>query len=291
MPNESRSIGSNGTRGRTARLDGRVAVITGGARGIGEGTARRFVAEGASVVVADVEVEAGTALAAELGERCRFVRTDVAQEQDIAAVVDAAVEWFGRLDVMFNNAGVMGASGSIARLRLDDVEATFAVDLIGPLLGMKHAARVMRTQRSGVILTSSSPAGLVGGLGPHAYSAAKCAVIGLTRSVAAELRPHGIRVNVIVPGATVSGMTAGLTTGDPADLTGAAERLSRTALMARPVLPEDIAGAAVYLASDDAALVTGCVLPVDAGMVSAPGHSPFATGEHEEPGVLGGRKR
>jgi NAD(P)-dependent dehydrogenase (short-subunit alcohol dehydrogenase family) len=274
--------------GAARRLAGKVAVITGGARGIGAATARRFVAEGASVVVADVEAEAGHALGAELGERCRFARVDVTAEQDVSDAVDAAVAAFGRLDVMFNNAGIMGAHGSIARLDLEHVEATFAVNLLGPLLGMKHAARVMRPQRSGSIITTSSPAGLLGGIGPHAYSAAKSAVIGLTRSVAAELRQCGVRANVIVPGATVTAMTAGLTTGDPEDLAGANAKLSATALMSRPMLPADIAAAAAYLASDDSAFVTGCVLPVDAGMTGASGPSPYATGGYEAAGMLGG---
>lgn len=273
-------------RAEGGRFEGRVAVVTGGARGIGSATARRLHAEGARVVVADMEVAAGEQMAAELGERCRFARTDVARESDVAELVDGAIDTFGRLDLMFNNAGVMGASGSIARLDLAAVEATFAVDLIGPLLGMKHAARVMKPQGSGVIVSTSSPAGQAGGLGPHAYSAAKAAVIGLSRSVAAELRPLGIRVNVVVPGATISPMTAGLLAGDQADLDAATEQMSATALMVRPILPKDIAAAVAYLASDDAAQVTGAVLPVDAGMVAAPGASPFATGEYEGPGVL-----
>jgi NAD(P)-dependent dehydrogenase (short-subunit alcohol dehydrogenase family) len=273
----------------SARYAGRVAVVTGGARGIGAATVRRLHAEGAAVVAADLQDDAGTALATELGERCRYVRTDVACEDAVAALVDGAVDTFGGLDLMVNNAGIMGASGSIARLDLADVEATFAVDLLGPLLGMKHAARVMRERRSGAIVSTSSPAGQVGGLGPHAYSAAKAAIIGLSRSVAAELRPLGIRVNVLVPGATVSPMTAGLLVGDQADVEGARERMTATALLPRPILPEDVAAAVAYLGSDDAAMVTGAVLPVDAGLVSAPGTSPFATGAHAEPGMLNQR--
>ena len=265
------------------RLAGRVAVITGAASGIGAGTARRFVAEGCRVVIADVQAAAGGRLAEELGNQACFVRCDVTVEQDVAAAVDTAVGRFGRLDVMFNNAGVIGATGPISLSEMVDVDFTIAVNLRGPILGMKHAARVMEPNRSGVILSTSSPGGIVGGLGAHVYSACKAAIIGLTRSVAAELRPKGIRVNAIIPGATVSAMTADIVTGDPTDLEGATSILRESALTERPGLPEDIAAAAVYLASDDAVFVTAAALTVDGGLTYAPGTSPYATGE---PGAL-----
>jgi NAD(P)-dependent dehydrogenase (short-subunit alcohol dehydrogenase family) len=276
----------------TWMLEGKVAVITGGGSGIGAGTARRFVAEGARVVIADVQIDAGQALADELGDNATAIRTDVTVEQDIAAAVDLAVHRFGRLDVMFNNAGIMGAVGSIAKTRISDVDLTLAVNLRSVVIGMKHAARVMIPQRSGVILTTSSPAAKIGGVGPHTYSATKAGVIGLTQSVAAELRPHGIRVNVIIPGAVVSAMTADVVAGGADDIAGAQKALARTALMSRPLRPADIAAAAVYLAGEDASFVTGIALPVDAGMIHAPGASPFATGRHSEPAAIvhaGGR--
>ncbi len=276
----------------TGLLEGKVAVITGGGSGIGAGTARRFVAEGARVVIADVQIDAGQALADELGDTAIAIRTDVTVEQDISDAVNLAVDRFGRLDVMFNNAGIMGAVGSIANTRISDVDLTLAVNLRSAVIGMKHAARVMISQGSGVILTTSSPAAKIGGVGPHAYSATKAGVIGLTQSVAAELRPHGIRVNVIIPGAVVSAMTADLVAGGADDIAGAQEALTRTALMGRPLCPADIAAAAVYLAGDDATFVTGIALPVDAGMIHAPGASPFATGRHSEPAAImhaGGR--
>jgi NAD(P)-dependent dehydrogenase (short-subunit alcohol dehydrogenase family) len=274
------------------RLAGKVAVITGGASGIGAATVRRFVDEGASVVIADVQVSEGTALAEELGSSCRFSRTDVTREEDVARTVDFAVDTFGQLDVMFNNAGILGAMGPIARSQMDDVDLTFAVILRGTFLGMKHAARVMVPRGEGVILSTSSPAGVIGGFGAHAYSAAKAGVIGLTQSVAAELRPKGVRVNCIVPGAIVTAMTADLTVGDPQDLAGANDAMKADALMSRPGLPEDIAAGALYLASDDAAFVTGHTLAIDAGMTSAIGPSPFAQGPYEEPiGILEGGRR
>jgi len=274
------------------RLAGRVAVITGGASGIGEATVRRFVAEGARVVIADVQDDQGQALAGALGDGTRFVHTDVTDEAQVANAVDNAVSSFGRLDVMFNNAGIIGAVGSIAKLTIDDYAFTVDVHLRGAFLGMKHAARVMEPQGSGVILSTSSPAAVAGGLGPHVYSAAKAGIIGLSQSVAAELRPKGIRVNVIMPGATLTPMTADLIAGDPRSIADAREAMDKTSLMNRPGLPEDIAAAAVYLASDDAAFVTGETLRVDAGMTTAPGDSPFAQGPLAELGLIreGGRR-
>jgi NAD(P)-dependent dehydrogenase (short-subunit alcohol dehydrogenase family) len=277
-----------GGAGMSGRLDARVALVTGGASGIGAATVRRFVAEGASVVIADLLVDQGQRLAGELGPATRFAVVDVTDEDAMAAAVEVAVTEFGGLDVMFNNAGIIGAVGSIARLDLAQVDRTLAVIVRGTVIGMKCAAQIMIPRRAGVILSTSSPAGVVGGVGPHIYSAAKAAVIGLSRSVAAELRPHNIRVNTIVPGATVTAMTAEILTGDAGDLGGAQEALTKSALLDRPAQPDDIAGAALYLASDDAAFVTGQVVTVDAGLTTISGASPFAVGEYAAPRILGG---
>lgn len=276
----------------TGRLSGKVTVITGAASGIGAATARRFVDEGARVVVADVQDDAGRALVDELGEGARYAHVDVADEDDVAAVVDLAVAEFGRLDVMFNNAGILGATGSIARSRMTDVDRTIAVILRGAFLGMKHAARVMIPQASGSILSTTSPGGMHGGLGPHAYSAAKAGVIGLTQSVAAELRHYRIRVNAIAPGAVVSAMTADILTGDPSNLSGATEGLRGVDVAGRPGLPDDIAAGALYLATDDSVFVTGSTLMVDGGVTFASGPSPFAIGDNVEPATYheGGRR-
>jgi NAD(P)-dependent dehydrogenase (short-subunit alcohol dehydrogenase family) len=256
--------------GRLAgRLEGKVAVITGAASGIGAGTARRFVAEGAMVIVADMQVHAGEALVAELGDRARFSSTDVTEEADIAAAVDLAVAEFGRLDVMFNNAGIVGAVGRISETTAEAWDNTIAILLRGVFLGTKHAARVMRPQQSGVILNTSSTAGILGGLGPHAYTAAKHGVIGLTKSVANELAPDGIRVNAISPGNTVTAMTAAVISGDADNVETAAERIASTSPLGYAGFPEDIAAAAVFLASDEARYISGHTLVVDAGQTTA----------------------
>ena len=264
----------------TDRLRGQVAVITGASSGIGAATAARFVTEGASVVLADVQDEAGRSLAAELGERAEFVSTDVTSEDSVRDVVDFAVQRFGRLDVMFNNAGVIGAVGRIADTSTSDFEFTSAVLLRGTFFGMKHAARQMTIQRSGLILSTTSPAAVSGGMGPHVYSACKAAVIALTNSVAAELRPFGVRVNAIMPGATVTAMTADLVTGSANDLEGARVVLAAASDTTRAILASDIAGGAVYLASADGELITAITLAIDGGLSGAPGGSPYANDQY-----------
>jgi NAD(P)-dependent dehydrogenase (short-subunit alcohol dehydrogenase family) len=257
------------------RMQDKVIVVTGGASGIGAGTARRFAQEGGRVVVADLQVDAGMQLVAELGDVARFVETDVSEEDDVAAAVDLAVATFGRLDCMFNNAGILGAVGPVSRTPVDAWDRSVAVLLRSVFLGMKHAARVMVPQHSGVILSTSSTAGLLGGLGPHAYTACKHAVIGLTRSVATELAQHGIRVNAIAPGNTVTGMTAIAYTGDATRLDETTERIRAGSALGIAGEPVDIANAALYLASDEARYVTGHCLVVDAGQTTNGGSTRF----------------
>ncbi len=256
-------------------VEGKTAVVTGAASGIGAATARRFAERGCRVVVADLQEEAGEKLVGEIGEGAVFVRTDVTQESDVARAVDTAVERFGRLDVMINNAGIVGAVGSIAETSTEAWDATLDVLLRGTFLGMKHAARVMLPNESGVILSLSSTAGVAGGLGPHAYTAAKHAVIGLTRSVASELSSHGIRVNAVAPGNTVTAMTSALVAGDHQDLETTESRLREASPLGIAGHPDDIAHALLYLASDEARFVTGHTLLVDAGQTTAENPAPF----------------
>ena len=183
------------------RLKGKVALITGGASGIGEATVRLFVEEGASVMVADIQDDRGKRLADELGARAGYVHTDVSQEGHVKAAVEETCRRFGRLDCIFNNAGYGGVGGKIEDVSADGFDATIGVLLRGVFLGMKHAAPVMKKQGAGSIISTASVAGLRTGLGPHIYSAAKAAVIHLTHSVAMELGEHGVRVNCICPGA------------------------------------------------------------------------------------------
>jgi NAD(P)-dependent dehydrogenase (short-subunit alcohol dehydrogenase family) len=243
------------------RIEGAVAVITGGAGGIGEGTARRFVAEGARCVIADLQDDAGARVADQIG--ALYLHCDVASEDDVAACVDAAVGRFGRLDCMFNNAGILGAVGPITEIDATAWHRSLDVLLSSVFFGIKHAARAMMRQGSGVILNTTSTAGVRAGLGPHVYTAAKHAVVGLTQSVAPELGRHGIRVNAIAPGGTVTALTAYVTTGDAANLEEAQTKVGRTAPLGRPGAVDDIANAALYLASDEAAYVSGAVLVVD----------------------------
>ena len=215
------------------RLAGRSAVVTGGARGIGEGIVRLYVEEGARCIIADIDVEAGEKLAAELAPNAIFVRTDVTSESDIASAIEAAILEFGGLDIMVNNAGVVGVIGHIDTTPLAEYERTMSILVTSVFLGTKLAAGVFKKQRSGVIINTASTAGINGGLGPHVYTAAKHAVVGLTKSVAVELAPFGIRSNVLVPGATVSSLTAGVVTGDKDNLEEAAVRLARSTSEAR----------------------------------------------------------
>jgi NAD(P)-dependent dehydrogenase (short-subunit alcohol dehydrogenase family) len=255
-------------------LDGKVAVVTGATSGIGAKTAERFVAEGAKVVIAGRRHAEGEALARRLGPQAIFIRTDVAEEAQVTAMIERALAAFGRLDCLFNNAGTPGQMTGIADVDMAHFDATINVHLKGVVLGMKHAAPVMSRQGSGSIINTGSVGGLRAGTSPHIYAAAKAAVIHLTRCVAIELADKGIRVNSISPGAIVTGIFAkgaGLADG-AADRT--AESLMAGFAGAQPLrragVPDDVALAAVYLASDASSFITGHDLVVDGGNIAGP---------------------
>ena len=255
-----------------ARLDGKVTVVTGGASGIGEGTVRLFASEGARVVIADVQDARGQKLAEELGPTTSYYHTDVSQEEEVRASIAHAVNKWGRLDCMYNNAGFGGVSGPIESLDMDAYDLTMSVLLRGVFLGMKHAAPVMKAQGSGSIISTSSVAGVGIGFGPHVYSAAKAAIIHLTKSVANELGESGVRVNCICPGGIATpifGKGMGLS-AEQADLTIdlMKVRLAEGQPLKRSGLPSDIAEAALWLASDASSFVTGHALVVDGGITT-----------------------
>ena len=257
------------------QLEGKVAVITGAASGMGAAAALLFSREGAHVVLADLNGPGGEAsaqTASEAGQRCVFQRTDVSAEADIQALVGRALSEFGRLDVMFNNAGIGGAVGSLEGISVEDWDRTQAVCLRGVFLGIKHAARVMREQRSGSIISTASVAGVDTSFGPHVYDTAKAAVIHLTKSVAKELGDSNIRVNCICPGFIATPIFAkshGLAS-QVADQTvePVKEWLAQVQPIPRAGVPEDIAHAALWLAGDESTFVSGHALVVDGALLA-----------------------
>ncbi len=273
------------------RLEGKVAAITGAASGFGAATARRFVAEGCRVVLGDIQREPGAALARELGSAAVFVPCDVTREDDIARLVDRAVAEFGALDVMFNNAGIVGAVGPIATTPANEWQASLDVLLNGVFYGMKHAARVMQPRKQGSIVSMASTAGILGGLGPHAYCAAKHAVIGLTKNVGAELCRYGIRVNAIAPAGMATAMVANVMVGDPNAIDAAKSALAKASpLINRPGVADDVANAALWLASDESGYTTGHTLTTDAGITTGSAPRPPAFDTYEPMFREAGRK-
>lgn len=261
------------------RLEGKVAIITGGSSGIGEVSVRLFTNEGAQVVIADIQDKKGMRLAEELGETVSYIQTDVSNEEDVRTAVTNAVKNYGRLDCMFNNAGIAGAVGPIESVTMEAFDKTLAVLLRGVFLGIKYAAPVMKRQGSGSIISTASVAGIRTGYGNHIYSAAKAGVIQLTRSVAMELGESGIRVNCILPGfipTPMIGRARGLSI-EAADrkIDVIKESFKEAQPIKRTGLPEDIAKAALWLAGDDSSFVNGHALVVDGGVTGGRGWSSY----------------
>ena len=251
------------------RLEGKIALITGGCSGIGLATVERFIAEGASVVVADVQDEKGAMLQARFPRRAVYQRCDVTLEADIAAAVSVAETVFGGLDIAFNNAGASGAAAPITEMQVPDWDGTMNLLLRGPMLGIKHAAQAMIRRGGGSIINTASIAAMEAGWG-LAYGVAKAGVLHLSQLAAAELAQHNIRVNAICPGVIVTpifGVAVGLPRAVADQMAGS---LTEAAAQMQPIRragdPQDIASAALYLASDEAGFVTGTHMLVDGGI-------------------------
>lgn len=255
-------------------LDGKVAVITGGAGGLGEGLVRRFVAEGARVVFGDVDAERGSAVAAELGAAARFLTSDVTDLAQVAALVDTAVHEFGGLHVMVNNAGI---SGTMHRRFLEDdladFDAVMRINLRAVMAGTRDAARHMAEHGGGSIINLTSIGGIQAGGGVQTYRASKAAVIQFTKAVAIELAHYEIRVNAIAPGNIRTSIVRKSAAGEDREHLEEFEAKIRAQMrndrpLKREGTVDDVAEAALYFATDKSRYVTGTILPIDGGTVA-----------------------
>lgn len=253
----------------TGTLAGKRAIITGGAAGIGLATARVFLREGARVVLVDLAeaalADARTALGA--GDELIEVVADVADPEAVDRFVSVAVEAWGGVDVLFNNAGISGAVGSLVDTTLENFDRVIRVNMVAPFLAMKAVLPLMYAQRSGSIINTSSIAGLDAATGAVAYTTSKHGVSGMTKVAALESAPYGVRVNSVHPAPTTTALMRGLEEGfDPADPDGAHAAILATIPLGRYGEPEDVAELVAFLASDASSFITGAQYRVDGGM-------------------------
>lgn len=265
------------------RLDGKVTIVTGATSGMGRRTAERFVEEGAIVVLSGRREEEGQAAARALGARASFVRADVSREDDVQHLIEGTVARHGRLDCLFNNAGGPGPRGGIETIPLDAAERSMSVNFWSVLLGMKHAAPVMMRQRAGSIINNASVAASRAGYSSSIiYSAAKAAVVQLTKVAAMQLGEHGVRANCISPGAIVTGIllkALGLPPGEADRVSPQlTERFAAQQPIPRAGTSDDIASMAIFLASDESSFVTGQDIVVDGGLITGRLWSPQQEG-------------
>ncbi len=248
----------------SGKISGRIAIVTGGASGIGKATAELFAREGAKVVIGDLASSEGEKVAKEIGGT--FVATDVREAKAVEKLVKTACDKHGALDIMFNNAG-FGVTAPLVETSDQLYLDTIKVDLDGVFWGLRYAGRVMVSQKRGAIVNTASVAGIRGSVGLSAYNAAKHGVVGLTKAAALEFAPAGVRVNCVCPGVIDTPLVA-RAFGSSEE---ARERMHRAHPLGRMGLPIDIAKGVLFLASDDASFVTGHELVIDGGMCAAPG--------------------
>jgi meso-butanediol dehydrogenase/(S,S)-butanediol dehydrogenase/diacetyl reductase len=257
------------------RFQGKVAIVTGGASGIGEAAVRRFHAEGASVLIADLNAELGEKLAAELGDgRAIFRKVDVAVSAEVDAMIAAAETAFGRLDILFNNAGI-GSFSQVTALSDEDWKRVIDIDLSAVFYGCRAAIPVMRKTGGGAIVNTASASGLAADFSFAAYNAAKAGVINLTRAVGIDHAREGVRCNAVCPGPVDTPIIAGVN-----DMPGVKPEWDERVPMGRFARAEEIANVVAFLASDEASYMTGAIIAVDGGLTAH-------TGQPNLPRMLG----
>lgn len=253
-------------------IDGKVAVITGGASGLGEATARRLASEGAKLVLVDIDNEAVAAAAKRIGHDAISVAADVSTEEGVASYVKAALDAFGRIDLFFNNAGIEGRTAPIVDADIEWFDRVIAVNLRGVYLGLQHVLRVMRDQGDGgAIVSTSSVAGLRGFAGLAPYTASKHGVMGLTKSAAIEAAEFGVRVNAVNPGPISTSMMARIETSlsEGGDTEAVHEQFANLNPMGRYGTPDEVANLVAWLLSDESSYSSGCAYLVDGGLTAS----------------------